>query len=597
MTQDDRLRIDSLFVELDATTNEKANEQVLAAFRQLGFRCDSDSANAWRISETLPDPTKPKRFGVEIIASEKESMSLTEAWTASHALVALLKSNGAIDVHVEPTFRGDFKLPTSESGEESSSDGAANPPENVRWHFDNIKVEAAHQFFNDTPQGPGKDVLIGHPDTGYTEHKEIFGGDPNPIFVEKGFNLLEDNDLPIDPLEGGFGEQPGHGTSTSSAMVSRSGVTVPKLGSNETADLLGVAPDARVVPFRVTETVIIVWWQRRLAKAIELAVDRGCRVISISLGGIGGSRLNRAIEYAESKGVIVVAAAGNNVGFVVAPATHPLTVACAASDVNNDPWSGTSAGSAVNITAPGHQVWIAGWTEDGHSVAQPGSGTSYATAIVASAAALWISAHDEKLDKTQAARLFRLALAASAQSLPDQLPSHKYGAGLLDCEKLLSTLPDDLGGGEESLERRESPDLCALMSLLGDDDQAESFSSSESKANVKQLDPMTQAEMVFHLTVDPSLRSQWMSGRAQFEESHSDSTSSIPDSSKYSSRLRAELRRIRENVDAVPPADAQEITSETNEPAHNPKPKKEIEYSNHLDDGEIVIRFKLEYHY
>lgn len=599
MTQEEpKLQIDSLFVEFDADSVEQANEKVRAVFMRQGFPLESGSAGGWQISETLVDPKTPGRFGVEVTAPEEENMPPGRAWTAAHALATELQSIGAVNVHVEPTFKGDFEFPTSQSGEESSSDGTPDPPNDVRWHFNNIRVEAAHQFFDDLPRNPGQDVLIGHPDTGYTEHKEIFGGDPNPIFVEKGFNLLENNDDPTDPLEDGFAEHPGHGTSTSSAMVSRAGVTVPRLDNGETADLLGVATAARVAPFRVNESVIIVWWQRRLAKAIELAVDRGCRVISVSLGGLGGRRLNRAINYAESNGVIVVAAAGNEVGFVVAPATNPLTVACAASDVNNDPWSGSSAGRAVNITAPGHQVWIAGWTGDGRAVAQPGSGTSYATAIVAASAALWISAHHEQLEpkKAETARLFRLALQASAQRLPDQLPSHKFGAGLLDCKKLLATAPDDVGGDEESLEEFGSPDSIALKSLLGEpDDQSEAISGSESNAIAQQLDPMSQGELVFHLTVNPRLRSEWMGIDEKSKESPSDSPATIPDCSQYSSRLRTELRRIGAASRLEPSMDPQGSSPGPGLPSHEQGQLTTIEYDSttHSADGEIVVRLNL----
>ena len=90
----------------------------------------------------------------------------------------------------------------------------------------------------------------------------------------------------------------------------------------------GAAPGAKLIPFRVSDTVIILD-TLNLARAIEMAVDAGAHVISISMGGVGSERLHDAVVYAKNKGVIVLAAAGNCVGFVVYPAAYDEVVAVA----------------------------------------------------------------------------------------------------------------------------------------------------------------------------------------------------------------------------------------------------------------------------
>ncbi|HEV2853182.1 MAG TPA: S8 family serine peptidase [Thermoanaerobaculia bacterium] len=63
----------------------------------------------------------------------------------------------------------------------------------------------------------------------------------------------------------------------------------------------------------------------RLRKAIYHAVDKaGCHVISISLGWLKNKGVHEAVKYAVGKNVIVLAAAGNSVGFVVWPAAMEL---------------------------------------------------------------------------------------------------------------------------------------------------------------------------------------------------------------------------------------------------------------------------------
>ena len=82
-----------------------------------------------------------------------------------------------------------------------------------------------------------------------------------------------------------------------------------------------MAPGAKLIPFRVGETVII-FDTLNLARSIEKAADAGAHVVSISMGGLFSDRLHDAIVYAQGKGVIVLAAAGNCVQFVIWPAAY-----------------------------------------------------------------------------------------------------------------------------------------------------------------------------------------------------------------------------------------------------------------------------------
>ena len=72
-----------------------------------------------------------------------------------------------------------------------------------------------------------------------------------------------------------------------------------------------------------------------------------------------GFGTQRAIQRALDAGTIVLAAAGNEVGFVVFPAAFDEVIAVAASNIRDEPWSGSSHGPAVDITAPGESVWRA----------------------------------------------------------------------------------------------------------------------------------------------------------------------------------------------------------------------------------------------
>jgi hypothetical protein len=483
------LALETLFVQSDAD-EASLRASVTEALRGLG-REIAGGREDWRIGNYVRPVPRRSRGGLEVWPPSTDAVPPPAAWSLAHAL-----QHAIADVHVEPTFAGDVDpRPATAPTRESAVEAATAPPSDERWHFARIRLQPEHRAL-------GAGVRIGHPDTGYTKHDEIWAA----IDVEHAANLMDPGQSPIDPLRSGPVFNPGHGTATASMMVARDGVRVPD-GPRQ-IDLGGITPRSSVVPIRVTDSVVILGWQRRLAEAIEHAVDAGCRVISMSLGGIGGSRLDRAIEYAESKGTILIAAAGNKVGFVTAPATHPLVVACAATDVNDRPWSGSSHGPAVSISAPGHQVWVADWSDQHIAIGRTGSGTSYATAIVASAAALWCGRYATDLAARAPSTvpgLFRTALARSAQKLAS-LPETEYGAGLLDVTKLLETPPGSavLAESVSELPTARSSASISFAALVG-------ASRSEFPASAA-LDPTSLAELVFHLTVDPALRAAWKSG-------------------------------------------------------------------------------------
>jgi len=75
------------------------------------------------------------------------------------------------------------------------------------------------------PQRPGDCVWIGHPDTGYRKHPEVWPG----IRSDDGWNFLTDREDPLDALLTGTLRNPGHGTKTASVIISPGG---SQLGSS-----------------------------------------------------------------------------------------------------------------------------------------------------------------------------------------------------------------------------------------------------------------------------------------------------------------------------------------------------------------------------
>lgn len=172
-------------------------------------------------------------------------------------------------------------------------------------------------------------------------------------------------------------------------------------GPGRSRGILGIAPRARILSIRVT-------WENKdpartnsanleanrdaVAKAIRYAVDHGAQVINMSLGG-GNSTYNgnpaeqAAIDYARSKGAVLVASMGNDGAGQNQrnfPAAYPGVIAVGATDKNFKPLRLTNRQDYVSVAAPGQNVFST-TVNDGYS---RGTGTSSATAIVAGIAAL-----------------------------------------------------------------------------------------------------------------------------------------------------------------------------------------------------------------
>jgi thermitase len=280
-----------------------------------------------------------------------------------------------------------------------------------------------------TPQG--QDVLIAHPDTGYTRHPQIRAA----WRLDLGYDFVEDAADARDPLNGQSG---GHGTATASVIASA-----------VDEELAGIAPRAKIVPLRVNDNVIHFSW-RRLAAALYRAADKRTHIASMSLGGPwgGSGALAEAVRRASERGVIQIAAAGNHAPYVVYPACLPEVIAVAACNARGAPWQYSARGPEVAITAPGESVWRAKASAGGKYRVERSSGTSYAAASVAALCALWLARHggfDALAARYGSAAavggVFKEALQRSAW-VPGGWERDSMGAGIARADRLLDyTLP------------------------------------------------------------------------------------------------------------------------------------------------------------
>lgn len=320
--------------------------------------------------------------------------------------------------------------------------------DNVDWVLKELKVfQAWQKYFPDASKPPGNGVIIAHPDTGYTMHPEIEGN----LLLEQGYDFVGSDEDETDPLEKSDTQlinNPGHGTLAASVMVSP-----PKAQGNYANNkyVTGVAPGAKLVPLRITYSVVL-WSNRNLARAIEYAADKGFHIVSISLGAaFYNKRLRTAILYAQKRGVIIIAASGTWTPFVVFPAAYDEVIAVGGSTVNRKIWFGSPRGRKLDVLAPGKGVWYARTVKENGELKykiQQGSGTSLSTPLVTGVAALWLSYHgrDNLVRRYGAEKIpfiFNQLLRETCDVPPNWKP--RYGAGIVNAAKLLDApLPDNV---------------------------------------------------------------------------------------------------------------------------------------------------------
>jgi hypothetical protein len=165
----------------------------------------------------------------------------------------------------------------------------------------------------------------------------------------------------------------------------------------------------------------------------------GAQVINLSLGGTAPSAmLEGAVDYADGRGSLVVAAAGNSPGIpVLYPAAYANALAVASVDAANQRSSFSSYGPEVDIAAPGSSIYSTFW--NGSSTYSYLSGTSMATPHVAGAAALL--AGQPGFDSPG---VIRAALESTALDLGPLGLDWLYGHGLVQAYAALQFDPEGL---------------------------------------------------------------------------------------------------------------------------------------------------------
>jgi subtilisin family serine protease len=271
-----------------------------------------------------------------------------------------------------------------------------------------IRADAAHT------RATGRGLVVAVLDTGVDASHSLLAGHVTAgrDFVDADDDPSEERNLIDDDLDGDVDEGYGHGTFVAGLV-------------------LAAAPDAQVLAVRVLDT------EARgeasdVAAGIRYAVDAGADVINLSLGGRSRPRVVAgAVRFALSRGVVVVAAAGNRGDVAVDfPAGVDGVIAVTALDAGARRPPFASASRRTVVSAPG--VDLIGPV--------PGeqwgtwSGTSFAAALTSGGTALLLERRPT-LRPTQVLRIVQRRAGRVRGRLP-RIERRRLGGGLLDLRRL-----------------------------------------------------------------------------------------------------------------------------------------------------------------
>lgn len=140
----------------------------------------------------------------------------------------------------------------------------------------------------------------------------------------------------------------------------------------------GVAPGARimsVVAFARSEGRNMARMDR-IASALDWLAMRGVNIVNLSLSGPRNDTLAYVLGAFSERGMIMIAATGNEGGEVAYPASDPNVLAISAVDARERPYARANMGADLDFVAPGVDILV----DEGGRLAYR-SGTSYAAAI------------------------------------------------------------------------------------------------------------------------------------------------------------------------------------------------------------------------
>ena len=248
----------------------------------------------------------------------------------------------------------------------------------------------------------------------------------------------------------------GHGTGVAAIISASANSVCP-----------GVAPGAQIVPLKVTDEKSVKI--SAICNAIYGGVDDfECDVLNLSLASPKEyPELKEAVEYAESKGVLVVSSVGNRGNSMLYyPAAHDTVIGVGSVDMDGVVSPNSNHNESVFLTAPGVDVC----TVDPGGACTVVSGTSFSTPHAAGAAAILLGISPQS-DPDE----IRQIMAQTAFDRGEDGYDEYYGYGILDVGSAIKALKEQSldQDDEEPVQIKDKTDGPADISDKGAGDETD----------------------------------------------------------------------------------------------------------------------------
>lgn len=282
---------------------------------------------------------------------------------------------------------------------------AANPKEDEAYHLSQLKISSAQKLVAKKP------ITVAVIDQGVdTSHPDLTGQ------ILGTYNV-------VDPAIQSVRDF--HGTHVAGLIAAKKDNKIGAYGINPNAKILSVDVfDGNDYTSDYT-----------ISEGILYAVSKGAKVINMSLGGTMYSQiLDDTIQYAISKGVVVVAAAGNSgINEYSYPASYDGVISVGATNSEKNLATFSTYGPGVDVVAPGEFIYSTIYAPSIGSTYYYLSGTSMATPIISGIASL-LKTKYPNLSSYDVEQI----LEETATDRGTKGYDIKYGYGLVDPVKALN---------------------------------------------------------------------------------------------------------------------------------------------------------------
>ncbi len=277
-----------------------------------------------------------------------------------------------------------------------------------QWQLQLINADAGWKL-----ETYGNDIKVAVIDSGCFEHEDLKN------------NLLEGKNYLTGTTD--VTDNNGHGTHVS-------GIIAAEMND---FGIVGIAPKAKIVPLKCFDPSHDTYVEDIL-DAIYDAVDvYGCKIINMSWGLKNDDPfLQEAIDYADSKGVILIAAVGNYGSTTMYyPAAYENVIGVSSVGVDKNKSSFAQYNKSVLVTASGEKVKST-YKDGGYQILQ---GTSQVAPMVSGMAAIALSMNEDMTSEE-----FRQLLTETAEDLGENGYDVKFGYGLVNEDALIDRLMQNI---------------------------------------------------------------------------------------------------------------------------------------------------------